>query len=80
MLFILSNPLCSELYEYIHSQYSIVNVQYLGEFTNIRKQYKWNGHKVMLDETHYPSGVRYELEIHTNDIGKEIYDDIQEKL
>jgi uncharacterized protein YjbK len=70
----------SELISYIHKEFQVNNVIYLGCFQNSRLEIPWKNNKILLDSTSFDFGKAYECEISNIELGREMSDDIQECL
>lgn len=56
----------SHIIQDLAKQYQLSQLNCLGGFKNLRKEYSWEGYTLELDETQYDWGTVYELECETD--------------
>ena len=80
LIFFILNRELSELIQYIHQEFNVNSVIYLGSFENVRLEIPWRNNKILLDATTFEFGKAYECEISNINLGNEMSEEIQETL
>eukprot|EP00761_Pharyngomonas_kirbyi_P010533 gb/GECH01010553.1/.p1 GENE.gb/GECH01010553.1/~~gb/GECH01010553.1/.p1 ORF type:complete len:198 (+),score=51.95 gb/GECH01010553.1/:1-594(+) len=63
------------VFDILRSEFNPRSMQCIGSLSNVRRVYPWRGHHIELDETQFPFGVEYGVELETEEpdrMGREL--------